>query len=118
MIALSLKLENLSEMQSGYISGFGTSFFVGALAILIKNIMSLRNADSLKEREIEMTDERNVEISKKSMAITFRISMLMEGTGSLALVIANNDLGIYLGFLIGIQIIIYCITSVIISKKI
>lgn len=118
MIVLSLKLESLSEMQRAYIKGFGTSFSVASLAMLIKNIMALSNANSLKKREIEMTDERNVEISKKSMAITFRISMLVEAFTSLALVIADNDLGIHLGLLIGIQLIIFCISNVIISKKI
>lgn len=118
MIVVSVKGKGLSAMQASYINGFGTSFSIASLAMLIRNIMAIRNAKSLRKREIELTDERNVEIYKKSMAITFRISMLIEAFVSLALVIADNELGIHLGLLIGMQLIIFCLTNVIISKKI
>lgn len=114
----SLQLEGLSEMQRSYMSGFGNSFTVISIVLFIRNIRAIQNPKKRKEREIELTDERNIEISTKSMAITFRISILMQATASIVFVFMNYELGLYLGFLIGIQLIIFIISNVIVSKKI
>lgn len=118
MIVLSIQLKSLTDMQSGYMSGFGNSVTVGSLALLIKNIIALRNPKKLKDREIELTDERNIQISTKSMAITFRICILLQAIGSMILAFLNNELGIYLGLVVGVQLIVYILATVIISKKI
>ena len=65
-----------------------------------------------------MTDERNVQISTKSMALTFRIGILLQSLGSLILALMNNELGLYLGFIVGIQLVIYVLANIIISRKI
>lgn len=118
-IILSLKLEGLSELQKTYMSGFAEGLIPVSLVLLIKNILSLKNSKTLRKREIELTDERNIEIQAKSMAVTFRICILLQAIGSAILsIFMNNELGLYLGFLVGIQLIVYVISSVIISKKI
>lgn len=118
MAILPFQVKDLSEMQSGYMNGFGTSVTVVSLVLLIKNIVALKDPKNLRDREIQLTDERNIQISTKSMAITFRICILLQSLGSLALALMNNKLGLYLGFIVGIQLVIYVLANVIISKKI
>lgn len=118
MAIVSFQVKVLSEMQSGYMNGFGTSVVVASLVLLIKNVLTLRNPKNLRDREIQLTDERNIQISTKSMAITFRICILLQPLSSLALPLANNELGLYLGFIVGIQLVIYVFANVIISRKI
>lgn len=118
MIVLSIQVKSLTDMQSGYMSGFGNSVTAVSLALLIKNIIALRNPKKLKDREIELTDERNIQISIRAMAITFRICILLQAIGSMILVFMNNELGIYLGLMVGVQVVVYILASVIISKRI
>lgn len=119
IIILSLKLEGLSELQKTYMSGFGEGIIPVCLILLIKNTLALRNSKTLRDREIELTDERNIEIQIKSMAVTFRICILLQAIGSMILsIFMNNELGLYLGLLVGIQLIVYVISGVIISRKI
>lgn len=117
-IVISLKISNLGELQQGYMSGFGISITIISVMQLIKNLLSLRNSDTLRKREIELTDERFNNIYTKSMATTFKICMLAEGLLSVILVFMNNSYGIDLGLLVGIQLIVFLICNVIISRKI
>lgn len=118
IMILSLSIKSLSELQRSYMNGFGVSFTVVSIALLIKNGLSLRNPKALRKREIELTDERFREISAKSMAISFRICVMVEAVISIVLAFSNNEFGLYIGLLVGIQLIVYCISNVIISKKI
>ena len=117
MIIIALKLNGISELQKSYMSGFGNSFTVVSLVLLIKNIIAISNPNNLRKREIELTDERNIKIATNSMAITFRICIILQAILSMVLAIMDNELGMYLGLLVGIQLIVYIITNVIISKK-
>lgn len=117
-IVLSLAIKDFQELQKSYINGLGTSLTVLSIVMLIKNGISLKDPKALRKREIELTDERFKEIEVRSMAITFRICLLIESLTSILLVCMNNEFGLYIGLLVGIQLIIYCISSAIISKKI
>lgn len=117
-IYLSLNISGLSELQSSFINGFGTGLTAVSIALLVKFIMALSNPKTLKKVEIEFTDERFKQIQTKSMAIAFKISLILEALGSVGLVILNYKLGAYLGLIIMAQIIIFIISNVIISKKI
>ena len=99
-------------------SGFGTSLLIGSFVLLVKNLSALRNPEKLRKREIKETDERSVAIYTKSMAVTFRISVILEAIIAVGLVCANVEYGAHLGSLIGAQMIIFIICSIIISKKI
>lgn len=118
-IILALKLERLSELQRTYLSGFGEGIIPTCLVLLVKNMLALRNSKTLRDREIELTDERNVEIQTKSMAVTFRICIMLQAICSMILsIFMNNDFGVYLGGLVGIQLVVYIISNVTISRKI
>jgi len=118
VFALALTFKNLSEVQSGFMTGFGASLSLGSFVLLIKNIIALRNPEKLRKREIAETDERTLTICTKSMAITFRISLILEALLAIGLVCANLEYGVYLGWLIGVQLVIFLLSNVIISKKI
>lgn len=116
---VSLFFKGLSERQRDYMNGFGLSFSIASCLLFIKNITSMKNAKTLRDREIELTDERNVEIETKTMAVTFRISITIQAILSIILTIfMDNELGVHLGLLIGIELIVYIISNVIISRKI
>lgn len=116
-LVLAFALPNLSEMQSGFASGFGISVLVAGGAMLIKSILALKNPEKLRKREIEETDERNVRIMEKSMAITFRICMLLQAITSIVLVAIDNEWGVYLGLIVGVELIVFAVSYVIICKK-
>lgn len=120
IIAISSSfLKVLSELQTSYINVLGKSFAIVSFILFIKNIRSIKNSETIRNREIELRDERNIEIQTKSMAVTFRICILLQAIGSMILsIFMNNELGLYLGCLVGIQLMAYFISSVIISKKI
>lgn len=114
----SYRLDNLSEAQMGFMVGFGISLSVVGFILLIRNLTTLSNPQLLKAKEIEVNDERNIQIYLRSMAITFRICVLLEAIGSIVLVIMDSLLGLYLGTLVGIKLMIYLVSYLFVSKKI
>lgn len=114
---VAVMVPNLSEMQRGFVSGLGTSIFTFGGVLLVKNIMALRNPDKLRQREIEETDERNVHIYEKSMAITFRICLGIQALASIILVAMNNEWGVNLGLIAGGELLVFIICNVIIGKR-
>ena len=98
--------------------GFGVGLIAAAGVLLIKNGRAVFNPEIYKKREIELTDERLQEISINSMAITFRISILLEAILSVVLAFTENKLGVYMGLIVCIQLIIYIIANIFVSKKI
>jgi len=114
----SYQLDNLSEAQAGFMVGFGISLSVVGFILLIRNLTTLSNPSLLKAKEIEVNDERNIQIYLRSMAITFRICILLEAIGSIVLVIMDSALGLYLGTLVGIKLLIFLVSYLFVSKKI
>lgn len=115
---LAYGLGNLNETQSSFMGGFGISLAVVGFIMLIRNLTTLSNPKLLKDKEIEVNDERNIQISIRSMALTFRICILLQALASVVLVILDDEGGLYLGLSVGIQFIIYLICYVFVSKKI
>lgn len=115
---LAYGLGNLNETQSSFMGGFGISLAVVGFIMLIRNLTTLSNPKLLKDKEIEINDERNIQISIRSMALTFRICILLQALASVVLVILDDEGGLYLGLSVGIQMIIYLICYIFVSKKI
>lgn len=115
---LIFQLKGLSETQISYMNGFGISLTIVGIVILFKHLTTLFNPTLLKKCEIETNDERNIQISIRSMAIAFRICILLQALASVLLIILDNDGGLYLGFAVGIQLMVYLISYLFISKKI
>lgn len=115
---LAYGLGNLNETQSSFMGGFGISLAVVGFIMLIRNLTTLSNPKLLKDKEIEVNDERNIQISIRSMALTFRICILLQALASVVLVILDDVGGLYLGFSVGIELIVYLICYAFVSKKI
>lgn len=115
---LAYGLGNLNETQSSFMGGFGISLAVVGFIMLIRNLTTLSNPKLLKDKEIEINDERNIQVSIRSMALTFRICILLQALASVVLVILDDEGGLYLGLSVGIQLIIYLICYAFVSKKI
>ncbi|MBE5851493.1 MAG: hypothetical protein E7299_00830 [Lachnospiraceae bacterium] len=60
----------MSDYCSGFYTGVGGGLIAASVITLIKNIMILKNADKLKEREIYENDERNKMIGLKTWSYT------------------------------------------------
>lgn len=97
----------MNELQRGYLSGFGTSLTVACAMFLIKNLLSLKGPKLLRKREIY----------RSSLAVTCKICLIVESLASIILVCLNQLLGIYLGWIIGIELIIFCVSNVFITRK-
>lgn len=113
----SINTKNITETQKGFFNGFGATITILSIVLLIKNILTLKNSELLRKRQIELTDERNNEIHNKSMSTTFKICLLLQSFASIGLVYFNNIAGIYFGWFIGIELIVFCITNIVISRK-
>ena len=78
----------------------------------------MKNQEMTKKIENANNDERLKVINHESMAISFRISLIIEAVISIICAIYNKmEIAEYLGFAICFQIIVYLITYFIISKK-
>ena len=117
-IIVSKKIKGLSEDQQSYIIGFWGGVLIANIAYLIKNTVSLKSKDLIRKREIELTDERLKNISEKSMAITFKIIITIEAIASIVLGVLKTEYGMYLALILLGEVILYCIISAILSRKI
>jgi len=101
-----------------YIFGFGVGFLGVSIVILIKNILALRNPKKLKKIEVVEKDERLIKITNNSYAMTFRITIFTEAIISIiSTLLGNFDISRIIGVIICLQLMIFFITYMIISKK-
>ncbi|MDD3452751.1 MAG: hypothetical protein PHN42_00515 [Bacilli bacterium] len=102
-----------------YISGFGFGLLSVSLFIIVKNIIIINNPKKLKKIEIEEKDERNLKIMCNSYALAFRITLLIEAFSCIIITLLNmKDISMAIASLLSIQLFIYLITYLIMSKKI
>jgi len=118
LIILAINYKIISEELLSYLSGFSSGIIVIGVITLIKYTRVMKNEKMSKELENANNDERLKIINNESMAISFRISVLVEAVISIICAIYNKmEIAEYLGFAICFQIIVYLITYFIISKK-
>lgn len=118
LIFIAFNFEKIDENLLSYLSGCSTGIITVGIITLIKYTRVMKNERMRKELENANNDERLKINNNESMAITFRISVLLEAIISIICAV-NNKMKIaeYLGFAICFQIIVYLITYFIISKK-
>ena len=118
LIFIAFNFEKIDENLLSYLSGCSTGIITVGIITLIKYTGVMKNERIRKELENANNDERLKINNNESMAITFRISVLLEAIISIICAV-NNKMKIaeYLGFAICFQIIVYLITYFIISKK-
>ena len=118
LIFLAFNFEKIDENLLSYLSGCSTGIITVGIITLIKYTRVMKNEKMRKELENANNDERLKINNNESMAITFRISVLLEAIISIICAVNNKmEIAEYLGFAICFQIIVYLITYFIISKK-
>ena len=118
LIILAINYKIISEELLSYLSGFSSGIIVIGVITLIKYTRIMKNQEMTKKIENANNDERLKVINHESMAISFRISIIIEAVISIICAIYNKmEIAEYLGFAICFQIIVYLITYFIISKK-
>lgn len=106
-----------NELNS-YLSGFTCGIiFVGAYLMYL-SIIAIKNPQKGKELENSENDERIKMISNESMAITFKISLLLEAIISIILAFTGKiEISEYIGFIISFQLVIYLIAYYNLQRK-
>lgn len=118
LIFIAFNFEKIDENLLSYLSGCSTGIITVGIITLIKYTRVMKNERMRKKLENANNDERLKINNNESMAITFRISVLLEAIISIICAVNNKmEIAEYLGFAICFQIIVYLITYFIISKK-
>ena len=118
LIFIAFNFEKIDENLLSYLSGCSTGIITVGIITLIKYTRVMKNERMRKELENANNDERLKINNNESMAITFRISVLLEAIISIICAVNNKmEIAEYLGFAICFQIIVYLITYFIISNK-
>lgn len=66
-----------SEFSQGLVTGVFSALMVTAIFSLVSTYVILHNEEQLKKRYIEETDERNIEIAKKTTQTSSLISLYL-----------------------------------------
>ena len=118
LIFLAVSYEKISEELLSYLSGFSSAIITVGIITLIKYTRLMKNENLSKKLENANNDERLKVINNASMAIAFRISVIVEAVISIICAVCSKlEIAEYLGFAICFQIAVYLITYFIISKK-
>ena len=118
LIILAINYKIISEELLYYVSGCSSSIITVGLITLIKYTRIMKNQEMIKKLENANSDERLKIINNSSMAISFRISIIVEAIISIICSICNEmEISKYLGFAICFQLVLYLATYFIISKK-
>lgn len=118
LIILAINHKIISEELLSYVSGFSSAIITVGLITLIKYTRIMKNQEMIKKLENANSDERLKVINNSSMAISFRISIIVEAIISIICFICNKmEISKYLGFAICFQLVLYLATYFIISKK-
>ncbi len=75
LLARSYWEVTINERMLGFYAGVGTGFLLGAIVLLIKDAILLRNEEKLKNSRLECSDERNQEISNKAIKIAMAVML-------------------------------------------
>ena len=118
LIILAINYKIISEELIYYLNGFSSGIIIIGIVTLIKYIRIMKNQEMTKKIENANNDERLKVINNEAMAISFRISIIIEAVISMICAAYNKmEISEYLGFAISFQIVVYLITYFIISKK-
>lgn len=118
LIILAINYKIISEELLSYLSGFSSGIIVIGIVTLIKYTRIMKNQEMTKKIENANNDERLKVINNESMAISFRISIIIEAVISMiCAAYSKMEIAECLGFAICFQLVLYLVTYFIISKK-
>ncbi len=110
--------ENIRTELHDYMNGFASGVIAVGLYFLVTGIIALNSPSKGKELENEMKDERLNKINDCAMAITFRMTLLLEALVSIVCAFTNNmDISKYIGIAIYFQLVLYLIVYFIVKRN-
>lgn len=102
-----------------YVFGFGVGMSLVAIASLARYFILSIHPNQLLLKQIEYQDERNVLITTKSYALTFRICIFVEAiTSIICALIHEVNISMLVALAILGQLLVYLISRFIISRQI
>ncbi|MDY3928890.1 MAG: DUF2178 domain-containing protein [Clostridia bacterium] len=109
---------NLIGSENQYFSSFGAVFAVMGAAKFLQNFMLLKDDKKLQNREIEETDERNVQIWTKARSLAFIVYITLAAIAVVVLSLTNHsNESTVISYCLFSFIFIYWICYFIIRKK-
>lgn len=110
--------QNISENLHSYMNGFASGIIIIGFAALFTVIRAVENPVKARELEVEAQDERLDKIYKDAMAITLRITYIVEAIISIVCAFMNKmEISQCIGIVIGFQLIIYLIVYFIVKRR-
>lgn len=107
-----------NEELSAYLVGFGGGLTAIMILYISRLIKIKRNKEYAKKMNIELNDERTIMLYDKSLALTFRISILLECLAIFILEIMKYFTAAEIvAMALGGQIILYLVIYFILAKK-
>lgn len=76
-------------VKNEFLSSFGAMFVVIGIARIIQYMRITRDEESIRKREVEETDERNVMIYTKARSLTFTIYIMLAAAAVVVLHLLN-----------------------------
>ena len=110
--------QNINDNLHSYMNGFASGIIgIGIISLFIV-IRATQNPIQAKELENEVQDERLIRIANDSMALTLRITYLLEALISIICAFIDKmEISIYLGIVICFQLVLYLIVYFIMKIK-
>lgn len=114
----SMSSKVVNEDSASYLNGFAFGVvFVGMYTMFVV-IHAINSPNKGKNLENTANDERLKKIYASSMAITLKISLMLEAACSIIFAFSNKlQISEYIGFIICIQLIVFVVVYLIVSKK-
>ena len=118
LIILAINYKIISEELLSYLNGFSSGIIIIGIVTLVKYTRIMKNQEMTKKIENANNDERLKVINNASMAISFRISVIIEAVISMICAAYNKmEIAECLGFAICFQLVLYLVTYFVINKK-
>lgn len=110
---LSLTIYTENSFRGGFFTGMCGAF----TAFTIIHIITLKNKAKLNRDFIQITDERNVEINKRSAFIAFNVLNIFFAFSAIVFAFIDKRQTMAFAFLIFLSVIIQTVAKFVLSKR-
>ena len=110
-------VKNRNDFAQGLVFGVCTGVMVVAVYFLVKNYTVLHDEEKLKKLYIEVTDERNIAITKESLKTSSTISMVVIALASIVSGFFSEAISITLASVLLVNALITIIVQTYYKKK-
>ncbi|MDO5387972.1 MAG: hypothetical protein Q4F63_01940 [Clostridia bacterium] len=97
-------------------NGIAGGYMIVSIVSIVRNKRMLKNEDMLRKYQIEVRDERNISIARKSLSISVFIYLWLCFIGGVAALNYNEAVANTLFYSVCGLLIVYCIVNFIMKK--